>query len=319
MENKITLFAKILISLALGVTLFLGFRYFLDHKKVSSDTSEKVITPEIKVPQTSQFSFVPPEPINGTLKGVVELGASGFNSFIVRIDKSKNWKLEKSDFGNSLVLENMASETDIREGLKAYIGSMLDYGVTGNQIHFVVSSGASKSDVTQKIIKSLKAINYFVNTVTPEQEGSLALNCVLPKDYEEEAFVVDMGSSNTKVSWKNNKGINGFETFGSKYFQDKADDGVVYNSVKEKIKSVPSFNRKTCFIIGGVPYKLAKQVRTDKERYTILLAPNSYKLDDAKEKAGLNIYKAIKDETGCKQFVFDWDANFTIGYLLGLP
>ena len=35
-------------------------------------------------------------------------------------------------------------------------------------------------------------------------------------------------------------------------------------------------------------------------------------------KAGLNIYKAILDATGVKQVVFDWDANFTIGFLLGL-
>lgn len=34
--------------------------------------------------------------------------------------------------------------------------------------------------------------------------------------------------------------------------------------------------------------------------------------------AGLNIYKAIADATGTDTFVFDWDANFTIGFLLGL-
>jgi hypothetical protein len=33
----------------------------------------------------------------------------------------------------------------------------------------------------------------------------------------------------------------------------------------------------------------------------------------------VNIYKAIKDATGTDQFVFDWDANFTIGFLLDLP
>jgi hypothetical protein len=77
--------------------------------------------------------------------------------------------------------------------------------------------------------------------------------------------------------------------------------------------------RKTCFIIGGAPFSMAKQVRNGKERYTILKAPKDYKMDDAKGKAGVNIYKAIKDATGCEQFVFDWDANFTIGFLLNLP
>lgn len=265
------------------------------------------------------FSYVAPEPINGKLKGVVELGASGFNSFIVRIDKDKNWKLEKAEFGNSLVTENMATDDDIRSGLKKYIGGMLDFGVSGRDIHFVVSSGAAKSEVTQKIVKNLKSLNYFVNTVSPEQEGSLALKCVLPKDFEEEAFVVDIGSGNTKISWKNGSSISALETYGSKYFQNDISDDVVYDEVKKICAKIPKSKTKTCFIIGGVPFKMAKQVRNGKERFTILKAPKDYRMEDAKDRAGVNIYKGIKDATGCEQFVFDWDANFTIGFLLGLP
>jgi hypothetical protein len=265
------------------------------------------------------FSYVAPEPVNGKLKGVVELGATGFNSFIVRIDKDKNWKLEKAEFGNSLVTENMATDEDIRSGLKKYIGSMLDFGVSGREIHFVVSSGAAKAEVTQKIVKNLKALNYFVNTVSPEQEGSLALKCVLPKDFEEEAFVVDIGSGNTKISWKNGSSISAIESYGSKYFQNGTSDDAVYDEVKKKSAGIPKSKSKTCFIIGGAPFKMAKQVRNGKERFTILKAPKDYKMEDAKDRSGVNIYKAIKDATGCDQFVFDWDANFTIGFLLGLP
>ena len=64
-----------------------------------------------------------------------------------------------------------------------------------------------------------------------------------------------------------------------------ADDGKVYNEVKAKCADIPSMRRKTCFIIGGVPFSMAKQVRESKERYTILKAPKDYKLDDAKGKA----------------------------------
>jgi hypothetical protein len=88
--------------------------------------------------------------------------------------------------------------------------------------------------------------------------------------------------------------------------------------VKALAEKIPSANRKTAFIIGGVPFELAKQVRKDKERYTVLNAPSAYKSGEAKTKAGVNIYKAIADGTSCDQFVFDWDANFTIGYLLTL-
>ena len=74
-----------------------------------------------------------------------------------------------------------------------------------------------------------------------------------------------------------------------------------------------------CFIVGGVPFELADQTRQGEERYTVLKAPADYKSDKAKTKAGINIYKALADATGCDTFVFDWDANFTIGFLLGLP
>ncbi|GAB4044017.1 hypothetical protein [Spirosoma jeollabukense] len=268
-------------------------------------------------PQKS-FTFTPPEPQNGKLKGVVEMGASGFNSFIVRIDDQKRWKLEKAEFGNSLVIENMASDEDIRAGLKSYIGKMLDFGVGGRDIQFVVSSGAVKAEGTQKIIKALKTLNYVVNTVTPEQEGSLGLRAVLPAEYADNSFVADIGSGNTKISWKEGGSTKALETYGAKYFQNGTSDETVATDVQAKAKQVPSDHRKTCFIIGGVPFELAKSVRKGKERYTVLDAPLAYKLDNAKSKAGLNIYKAIADATGCDQFVFDWDANFTIGYLLTL-
>lgn len=266
----------------------------------------------------SVFAYTPPAPQNGKLKGVVELGASGFNSFIIRVDEQKRWKLEKAEFGNSLVLENMASDDDIRAGLKSYIGKMLDFGVGGRDIHFVVSSGATKAEGTQKITKALKSLNYVVNTVTPEQEGSLALRSVLPADYFGNSFVTDVGSGNTKISWKQDGATKAIETYGSKYFQNNTSDETVAADVRAKAKQIPADNRKTCFIIGGVPYELAKAVRKNKERYTTLDAPSAYKLDEAKSKAGLTIYKAIADATGTNQFVFDFDANFTIGYLLTL-
>ena len=264
------------------------------------------------------FNFTPPAPQNGKLKGVVELGASGFNSFIVRVDDQKRWDLEKAEFGNSLVMENMATDNDIRVGLKSYIGKMLDFGVNGRDIHFVVSSGALKAEGTQKIIRALKSLNYVVNTVTPEQEGSLGLRAVLPEQFYDSAFVVDIGSGNTKISWKENGQTKAIETYGSKYFENGTSDEAVYEAVKAKTKQIPSDHRKTGFIIGGVPFELAKAVRKDKERYTVLNAPSVYKLESAKSKAGLNIYKAVADATGTDQFIFDWDANFTIGYLLTL-
>ncbi|MBC8110536.1 MAG: hypothetical protein H7Y04_05695 [Verrucomicrobia bacterium] len=269
--------------------------------------------------KSGSFSYSPTEPVNGKHKGVVELGASGFNSFIITIDDQKNWKLDKAEFGTSLVKDGLATEDDIRIGLKAYISKMIDFGVAGKDIHFVVSSGATKEAITVKITKVLKTMGYNVNTVTPEQEGTYGMKATLPKEYENKAFFVDIGSGNTKISWKENGQQKALEAPGAKYYQKDIADKVVYDQVAGKAKQIPADNNKTCFIIGGSPFKFAKEVRKGKERYTVLKAPDSYDLTDKKDKAGLNIYKSIAEATGCETFVFDWDTNFTIGFLLDLP
>ena len=197
---------------------------------------------------------------------------------------------------------------------------MLGYGVGPKDIHFVISSGAQKVPITQKITAALKNLGYVVNLVTPEKEAQLAFKSVMPAAYENRAFVVDIGSGNTKVSWMEGGAVKGIETHGSKYYQTASlTDDVVYKDVRQKVNNIPADKRNACFIIGGVPFELAKEIRNGKERFTVLNAPTAYSPKEAKTKAGVNIYKAIADATGTKQFVFDWDANYTIGFLLNLP
>ncbi len=324
-RRRLTPFARLLITLAILAAIFFGVRYLLDQENggqgaTISDTISKVaddVLPAQKT-ETNRFNYTPPAPQNGKLLGVVELGASGFNSFIIRADEEGQWKLEKSEYGSSLVHENMTTEQDVREGLKRYIGQMIDYGVGSRNIHFVVSSGAARSEVAEKISIALKTIGYFVNTVTPEEEGSYALKAVLPEAYQDKAFVVDMGSGNTKVSWMRNEKLQALETYGSKYYQGEVTDESVYEAVKEVAKKIPADRTDVCFIIGGVPFELAKDIRDGKERYTVLNLPEQYEAESEKQRAGLNIYRAIQQTTGTETYVFDWDANFTIGFLLSL-
>jgi hypothetical protein len=334
MQN-LTVAGRLLITAIILIGIYFGIRYFVGSREVApattTATTATTTTPDAASPgemtapaatasgERVPFTYTAPEPTNGRLRGVVELGASGFNSFIVRTDAQHNWKLDKAEFGNSLVMENMATDDDVRMGLKSYIGKMLDNGVAGRDIHFVVSSGALKASGTQKIINQLKKLGYVVNTVTPEKEGVLGLRSVLPPSYAEKAFVVDIGSGNTKISWLAGGAPKSVETYGAKYFEKSLDDATVAADVKNKAQQVPASLRSTCFIIGGIPFELAKKVRKGTERYTVLDVASAYQLDNAKGKAGLNIYRSVAEATGCKQFVFDWDANFTIGYLLTLP
>ncbi|MFZ4543238.1 MAG: hypothetical protein ACOYOA_04250 [Saprospiraceae bacterium] len=329
---RLTTFSRFLITLAIIGAIFFGVRKFLpnlgktsnteittnDEAKTNPDggnTSNQIQPTQFERPA---FNYTPPAPVNGKLKGVVEMGATGFNSFIIRIDANKNWKLEKSQFGASLIKEGLATDQDIKNGLKSYIAEMLAFGVGGRDIHFVISSGAKKEEITNKIIKFLGEFGYVVNTVTPEQEGRYALKACLPSSYAANSFVTDIGSSNTKISYTKGGRIQAYECQGAKYFQNQISDIDVANDVAAKSSNIPTSNRETCFILGGVPYELAKQVRNGKERYTVLKAPGDYKAEGDKQRCGLNIYNAIAKTTNCKQFIFDWDANFTIGFLLEL-
>lgn len=352
--SRLTPFSRFLITLLIVGGIFLGVRQFLPQltekfgKKDQTETTTSGSTSSTDAPANTSasntntapapssapaqssssatmpanrphFDYTPTVPVNGKLKGVVELGASGFNSFVVRIDAQKNWKMEKADYGASLVYEKLTSDEDVKNGLKNYISGMLNFGVSPRDIHFVISSGAQKVEITKKITDYLKTMGYVVNLVTAEQEGKLGYKSVMPKDYEDDAYVVDIGSGNTKLAWSDGGKLSSVEGSGAKYFQNNTPDATVYSEIKAKAERVPNPKRKVCFIIGGVPFELAKQVRNGKERFTVLNSPDKYKSNDAKVKAGINIYKAIADATNTQQFVFDWDANFTIGFLLGLP
>ena len=130
--------------------------------------------------------------------------------------------------------------------------------------------------------------------------------------------MVDIGSGNTKISWEEGGSLKSLELPGAKYYEKGTSDEDVYNEVKTQAAKIPERKRNVGFIIGGVPFTLAKQHRKGEERYTVLKAPQDYKAADKKMASGLNIYKAIIDATKTDTFVFDWDANFTIGFLLSL-
>jgi flagellar biosynthesis/type III secretory pathway M-ring protein FliF/YscJ len=153
---KLTPFSRLIIVLLVLVGAFLLIRNYVPQLQQSTDENTQVVQEEKDQAEettkadnrkggTAVFDYATPKPINGTLKGVVELGASGFNSFIINVDAQDRWELKKAEFGASLVYENMATEQDVRDGLKKYIATMLDFGVSGKEIHFMMSSSAVKN------------------------------------------------------------------------------------------------------------------------------------------------------------------------------
>jgi hypothetical protein len=268
--------------------------------------------------ETRAFSYTPEKPENGTLRGVVEVGATGFNSFVINMDRQKRWEIVSKDFGESLAYEGLATTEDIRAGLKKYLAAMFDKGVANKNMHFVISSGAQKVPKTSSISNELKKMGYVVNNVTAEQEGKMGFSATVPPAFADNSFLVDIGSGNTKISWQENGRLQSIELPGAKYYEKGTADEQVYNQVKTLAAKIPANKRNVGFILGGVPFTLAKQHRKGEERYTVLKAPEIYKAADKKMASGLIIYKGLAEATGTDTFVFDWDANFTIGFLLSL-
>jgi hypothetical protein len=164
-----------------------------------------------------EFNYTPEKPQNGVLRGVVEVGATGFNSFVINMDNQRRWEIVSKDFGQSLAYEGLATTEDIRGGLKKYLSMMFDKGVNKTDMHFVISSGAQKEPKTATISNELKKMGYVVNNVTAEQEAKYGFNATVPPSFADNSFMIDIGSGNTKVSWEENGALKSIELPGAKY------------------------------------------------------------------------------------------------------
>ena len=315
----------ILVLFVLGLG---GFKYYsyknpdakifesakVDSTKVTRSDSTSTNTTSITSDASNEANIEVDQPIGGKTYGIIEVGASGFNSFIVEADVRDNYKVLSKEFGESLAYEGFITTNDVQAGLKKYLTKMFNEKVPGKNIHFIVSSGANKNPKTKLVMDAIKKMGYVVFNVTAEQEGKYALRALIPNGYETNSFAVDMGSGNTKISWYDGGSLKTIETYGAKYSES---DVKVYEEIKKLANQVPTNLRENMFIIGGVPFQMAKQTPAN-TRHVFLNSPSEYKADSEKFKAGLNIYQAITDGASPKATIWDWDANFTIGYILSI-
>jgi hypothetical protein len=194
------------------------------------------------------------KPVHGVLKGIVELGATGFNFFIIKVDENRNWELVKAEYGFSKAYEEKTDPEYVFSVLRKYIYNDMfgKYKVKSKNIHFIVSSGADRTLVVQKICMQVNKKGYVINHITPEEEAQYGLAATLPKDQYGTAFVVDMGSSNTKIAYyeSGKTDVVGKETVGSKYAEKNRPDDAVYKEVFGVASTIPTANRKKCYIIG---------------------------------------------------------------------
>jgi serine/threonine protein kinase len=296
---------------AMAASVFGGYAYFNQEGQESTSDAMSILTGTAA--GHSKYNVAHPIEADGVKKGVIELGKTGFNSYVVTIDGKKNWRQENMTGSDDITYETTTFE-DTKMSMKNCIARMLDFGVRPQNIHFIVRSGIMKEDLVVKIKEELIKQGYYVNAITPDQEAAYTIKCVIPTDYFNSAFALNIGETKTKMSFVKNNNFMGVEADGANYFNKNEQE--VYESISASALKIPIRNTKTCFIVDSKALEFVKQMRQGNERFTILKSPDEYTPEGNEQKAALNIYRAIANKTNCKEFIFDWDANFTIGFLL---
>ncbi len=265
----------------------------------------------------SSFDYQPEAPVNGKLLGIIELGYTGFNSFIVRMDDEDRWALEKATYGESKIGAGAITFELVTDQIEKFKKEMIEFGVAANDINLVASSSALRDRRVVEIADGLRRLNIGLITVSAEQEGNYALLATVPKEFTNYSFMVDIGSGNTKISWIEGREAKSVETYGSLYLESGISDQEARIGIKEALASVPDANRSLCFMVGKIPFLLASATNNRNKRYTILESPEAYDFDGEQEQAGLNLYDALWQESTVS-YIFDWDSNFSIGVLMNV-
>lgn len=282
----------------------------------SPDAGESNTTAGTSGSFSSSFDYQPEPPSNGTLLGIIELSFTGFNSFIIEIDQQDRWSLKKAVYGESFVELGEITLDHVLEQLTSFKADMSALGLDENDVNLVVSSSASKTDKVKKISDQLRELNIGLIEISPEQEAAYAFQATVPESLRERSYLIDIGSGSTKISWLENGRVISKETYGSKSHLHGTSKLDVYHQLKEAIGQIPTESKSLCFLVGGVAFDLAKATNARAGRYTILKAPEEYQNQDSTQvPSGLNMYNAIWSEV-TYSYVFDWEANFTIGILM---
>jgi hypothetical protein len=336
----------VLISIILGIILGSSIYFVtskvdssLEHNCSDSNITDCNCSDNEECRDINNTIFPPPIPLDynstpptkdGKIKAVVVIGSSGFDGFIIKIDKDKNWESKKAYWGKETeIWEGDANSEKIMKGFKKFLRKIAkdgkEFGAKNldRKVSLIVSSGASKAnEAVSKIISVLKKHKWNTIKIKANEEAKYGFLVAVPKIYINNSFLVDIGSGNTKIAYMEDNKLKTLEGHGSKAYKAGKSLDDVYDNIKTLLEDIPDISRERAFMIGGVPYKLAKGIKKEGEKYTSLLQPSEYKVTDFKPKNkekmeyGLKIYQGIKDATETEQYIFPWDSNFGIGFLI---
>lgn len=267
--------------------------------------------------QMHAFSYTPATPVNPEKFTVIVVGSAGLDEFTINADKNDNWELIEAKYGETGIIAGKATKQQLLDSVSQKVNRYLKEGIPERNIAIVMSSSAIQSQIAKDFIVDLsRRFSIMTKIVTEIEEGQFAYRAVIPREFQEEAFIVDIGSGNTKISWLENGEIVSVDGPGSRYHLDNLTDAHITSQFAAMTASVPVESRTYCFLIGGAAFEISSSTDKYNERYTVLDSLSSYDLPSKRAQGGLAILKGIEQGTGTSNFIFDWESNFGIGYIL---
>jgi hypothetical protein len=170
----------------------------------------------------------PPPPPVSDLYGGIEIGSKGVKATILEAQYGQPKNAEDSGRSVKEIMPLETINTNIMEGLdkdgnfatavledtikavQKYYERMLKQNINPEQIYIIGSSGLQKASQTSRDLLSSKVIEITKTKMlflTVQEEVQYSIVGIIPKEHRSSAFLVDIGSGNTKGGY-----IENFET-----------------------------------------------------------------------------------------------------------
>lgn len=270
-------------------------------------------------PSNNDVKVDTPILLNPNRKAIIEITGKRLRSFVIDIDTFSNWKLIYHKIGEDDVFEKLRAIEDVNREVQKHLLLISEYTKTSH-VDFVVKPRSLEYPKVPLVIEGIYGMGYKVKEVGLEDEAKYALAAILPKQYKENSYIVDINEERTKISWYLGTTLITEETYGHSYHKSGTSEHHVVESLEGIISRIPETLRTNCFIIGEVPTKLASLHKVEGRVFQLLLAPEDYQANSDDLLCGLNIYKTIYDisstSKGRTSFIYRWNVTYALGYLL---
>lgn len=303
----------IAIPIIVGIIAALGFGFrTLVSSSLPITSSPKTSSPKTSLPSPSpSVSVSPPQEArsqcstdqlvkkSGNLFGAIEVGSKGVKAKVIQELATPNedgtklilFRKEKIDDRNVTAVEPSSQSATVEAVKSTYQDIQKRFNIPCEQIVIYGSSGlAEKAPHKEVLVQEIQqATGRAMNFITPEEEGSLVFDGVVPAWRLNEVILVDIGSGNTKGAFldSDDKHISFSIPFGTTTFTNEVKENqgkIDFKGAAENVKHkkllpqiVSEVQRKPgmqtlprVYLAGGISWALFTLTRPCSREYNVV-------------------------------------------------